>query len=160
MKPRHSPECERTNPTTEETALWVALNRTQRAIYRAMDSELKSRGLPPLRWYDVLWELERTHKGGLRPMEIEKTHLFEQSNLSRLLRRLVDEGLVEILEFPDDGRGHILRITQKGRRMRKRMWAIYGPMIHKFMGQITDVDELERTTSTLRALIDRQKEAG
>ena len=93
-------------------------------------------------------------------MEIEKRHLFEQSNLSRLLRRLVDEGLVEVLEFPDDGRGHILRITQKGRRMRKRMWAIYGPMIHRFMGQVIDIDELESATSTLRKLVDRQHEAG
>ncbi len=141
-------------PTDEETNLWIALNKSQRAIYRAMDSELKVQGLPPLRWYDVLWELERTKRKGLRPFEIEKTHLFEQSNLSRLLQRLVEEGLVDVLDFPDDGRGKVLKITKKGRRMRKRMWAVYGPLIHKFMGRITDVDELNNASSTLKRLID------
>lgn len=140
-------------PTDEETNLWVALNRSQRAIYRAMDSELRSKGLPPLRWYDVLWELERTKQDGLRPLEIEKTHLFEQSNLSRLLQRLVNEGLVETLDFPDDGRGKVLKITTQGRQMRKRMWKVYGPLIHKHMGRITDVGELNGATSTLKALI-------
>lgn len=139
-------------PTEQETNLWVALNRSQRAIYRAMDSALKAEGLPPLRWYDVLWELERTSRKGLRPFEIEKTHLFEQSNLSRLLQRLVREELVEEMEFPDDGRGKMLRITRKGRQLRKRMWKVYGPHIHKFMGRIADPDELDRTSSTLRKL--------
>lgn len=122
-----------------------------------MDAELKAAGLPPLRWYDVLWELERTKQDGLRPKEIEKTHLFEQSNLSRLLQRLVDEGLVEVLDFPDDGRGKIMKITPQGRAMRKRMWAIYGPLIHELMGRITCVDELDRATSTLRKLIDQER---
>ncbi len=123
-----------------------------------MDAELKAKGLPPLRWYDVLWELERTPKDGLRPMEIEKTHLFEQSNLSRLLRRLIDEGLVEELDFPDDGRGKILKITRQGRRMRKRMWAIYGPLIHELMGRVSCSDELDRTASTLRKLTRQERD--
>lgn len=155
MKPCPSPECERVDPTAEQTALWVALNRAQRAIYRTMDAELKANGLPPLRWYDVLWELERTQQDGLRPKEIEKSHLFEQSNLSRLLQRLVDEGLVEVLEYPDDGRGKIMKITPHGRRMRKRMWTIYGPLIHKLMSPIDSSEELSKTSATLGKLIDR-----
>ncbi len=154
MKPRQSPECEHAYPTSEETALWVALNRSQRAIYRAMDSALKANGLPPLRWYDVLWELDRSNRKGLRPLEIEKALLFEQSNLSRLLQRLVEEGLVDVLEFPDDGRGKMIRITSAGRRMRKKMWSVYGPQIRHFMGKITSTDTLEATTATLTQLTD------
>ncbi|MGI9510565.1 MAG: MarR family winged helix-turn-helix transcriptional regulator, partial [Geminicoccaceae bacterium] len=82
-------------PTAEETALWVAFNRAQRSIYRSMDSALKAAGLPPLRWYDVLWSLERSKEKGVRPFELEKLLIFEQSNLSRLLRRMIDAGLVE-----------------------------------------------------------------
>ena len=119
-----------------------------------MDTALKSEGLPPLRWYDVLWELERSKRDGLRPFEIEKTHLFEQSNLSRLLQRLVDEGLVEALEFPDDGRGKLLRITNRGRATRKRMWQVYGPLIHQYMGRVVDVKESDRATKILKSLID------
>lgn len=142
------------NPTEEETKLWLALNLTQRTIYRAMDSALKAKGLPPLRWYDVLWELERTKSNGLRPFEIEQKLIFEQSNLSRLLRRLVGEGLVEEFEFPGDGRGKVLQITAQGRRVRKQMWKVYGPLIHKHICRIPDRDDLANVATALNSLVD------
>ncbi len=153
-KPLKSPECEHMNPTPDETELWVALNLSQRAIYRAMDSALKAEGLPPLRWYDVLWELERTKSNGLRPFEIEQKLIFEQSNLSRLLQRLACEGMVEEFSFPGDGRGKVLKITVKGRETRKRMWKIYGPLIHKHMCKIADQGDLAITVSALNTFID------
>ena len=143
------------NPTQKETELWVALNLSQRAIYRAMDSALKAEGLPPLRWYDVLWELERTESNGLRPFEIEQRLIFEQSNLSRLLRRLASEGMVEEFSFPGDGRGKVLKITARGRETRKRMWKIYGPLIHKHMSKIADQGDQTIAVSVLNTFVDR-----
>ncbi|MEH6548030.1 MAG: hypothetical protein V7701_16455, partial [Sneathiella sp.] len=64
-------------PTEEETKLWVALNLSQTKIYRIIDTALKSEGLPNLRWYDVLWELERAQESGLRPFELERILIFE-----------------------------------------------------------------------------------
>ena len=71
----------------------LALNRVQGRIFRLIAGTRKANGLPPLRWYDVLWELGRA-RDGLRPFAREQLVIFEQSNLARLPLRLVDEGLV------------------------------------------------------------------
>ena len=94
---------------------WVALNLAQRRIYRSMDSALKANGLPPLRWYDVLWSLERSDRAGLYAYELERALIFEQSNLSRLLNRMIREGLVRETACTEDRRAKVLRITAKGK---------------------------------------------
>ena len=142
-------------PTTEETTLWVALNLAQRSVYNAMDSALKSEGLPRLRWYDILWGIERSDADGLRPIEIERSLLFEQSNLSRILRRMIEEGLVKESVCPDDRRGRLLRITAKGRRVRKQMWKIYGPLIHMSMSKASKNHEPAQFTRALKSLIEQ-----
>lgn len=131
-----SRKCDGAYPTAEETALWVALNLAQRSIHRSIDAALKARGLPPLRWYDVLWSLERAEGEVVRPFELEKLLILEQSNLSRLLRRMIDAGLVEESKFQGDRRGKVLGITSKGRRIRGQMWNVYAPLIHKHIGSL------------------------
>ncbi len=137
--------------TPESTALWVALNLAYRSVHRTMEKALKEAGLPPLRWYDVLWELERSDNG-MRPFELENGLLFEQSNLSRMLRRIIDEGLVKEFAYEADGRGKMLRITAKGKRLRARMWKIYGPQIERNFAEIaksTDAGTLVLMLKTL-----------
>ena len=143
-------------PTTDETALWVALNLGQRSVYAEMDAALKAEGLPPLRWYDVLWAIERAGEGGLRPFEMERSLLFEQSNLSRLLRRMIDEGLVEESVCPNDRRGKVLRITAEGCEVRLQMWKVYGPLIHKHMSGLSDGYDLEDIAAALKSLIEER----
>ena len=140
-------------PTDEETALWIALNRSQQKLYRTVDAALKAEGLPPLRWYDVLWSLERAGSEGGRAFELERSLLFEQSNLSRLLSRIIAEGLAEETVYHKDRRGKKLLITAEGRRVRKRMWTIYGPLIHTFMNGVAERDT-KRLAIALGALAD------
>ena len=110
------------------------------------------RGFPPLRWYDVLWELDRA-KDGLRPFELEKKLIFEQSNLSRLLRRIIDEGLIEEFAYPNDGRGKVLKITKSGHSVRKKMWKIYGPLIDEHVGEIAKNSDPASFAATLMSLV-------
>ncbi len=144
-------------PTKEETALWMALNRAQDSVYSAMDAVLKGEGLPRLRWYDVLWSIERAGGPGLRPFELEKALIFEQSNLSRLLRRMIEEGLVEESVLETDRRGRLLRITKKGRQVRKQMWTVYGPMIHAHMSKLSENHDLVKIAAALTALLQEQE---
>jgi len=127
---------------------WVALMRSQRRVFEAIEQDLKAAGLPPLAWYDVLLELDRAGQGRLRPYEIERRTLFAQYNLSRLIDRLEREGLVERQAYDEDGRGQWVVITREGRARRKAMWVVYGAAIQKHLGaglddaQATQVAEL------------------
>ena len=145
---------ETATPTGDETALWVSLNLAQRRIYREMDAALKAADLPPLRWYDVLWSLERDKGGGLRAFELERSLIFEQSNLSRLLTRMIGEGLVRETVCRRDRRAKVLRITAAGRRTRARMWETYGPLIHRHLGAAGTPSELKRIAAALSGVLD------
>ncbi len=139
-------------PTKEETALWIALNLTQRSVYQVMDEALQRNGLPPLRWYDVLWAIERAEDKGARAFELKDRLLFEQSNLSRLLRRIVSEGLVEESVCENDRRGKVLRISARGRAVREEMWKTYGPLIHDYMSRLPAEMNLKDLTSAIGGL--------
>jgi DNA-binding MarR family transcriptional regulator len=108
---------------------WAALLGAQRRALHAVEGALGRARLPPLAWYDVLLELERAGKHGLRPFELQEATLLAQYNLSRLLDRLEKDSLVERRECPQDGRGQVVAIAAAGRTLRRRMWPVYAAAI-------------------------------
>ena len=118
------------NPNDSTTAIWVLLNLAHRQVTGRFEVALKRAGLPNARWYDVLWALEKNGGDkGLRQFELESFSLFDQPNLSRTLKRMVESGLVTQCAAENDGRGRVLRITEAGRDLRARMWQIYGGLM-------------------------------
>lgn len=130
-------------PTKRETEIWVAMNRQTRIIHARINAELKQAGLPSLKWYDVLWAIER-RGGALRPSELEQDLVFEQSSLSHLSKRLVAEGLLSVTNYEGDRRSKLLHITPKGKETRARMWQIYGPRLHEMMAPLALEGGLEQ----------------
>ncbi|HKQ32601.1 MAG TPA: MarR family winged helix-turn-helix transcriptional regulator [Thermodesulfobacteriota bacterium] len=111
--------------TEHETAAWIGLIRTQQYLVGAVEDALGKEGLPPLPWYDVLWELDKSPEGNLRLNEIGKRVLLDKYNVTRLVQRLENEGLVRRVPCAQDGRGIFAHITPKGRKLRERMWPVY-----------------------------------
>src|SRR5262245_20015704 len=114
------------------TKAWVGLVRARHALVSAVEADAKEAGVLPLEWYDVLCDLER-HEKGVRPIELEQRLLFAQYNLSRLIDRMEEAGLVKKLTCPTDKRGHMLFITEAGRRQRKATWPIYARSVNKHL---------------------------
>ncbi|MBO6716904.1 MAG: winged helix-turn-helix transcriptional regulator [Rhizobiaceae bacterium] len=139
-------------PDDASVSAWIALSRAQRVAFRSVEERLKSAGLPPLAWYDALWELEKAGEQGLRPFELERALLFEQYNLSRLADRLAGAGLVERKPCRDDARGHVLTITSAGRELRRRMWTVYSEAIEEAVGRRLGTAEAETLAALLRKL--------
>lgn len=111
-------------PAPDTIAAWTRLVVASRVLLDRVEARLKAEGLPPLGWYDALWELERAD-AALRPFELQERLLLPQYGTSRLLERLVQAGLVERLPVEEDGRGQRVRITPAGREMRGRIWPVY-----------------------------------
>ncbi|OWV79885.1 MarR family transcriptional regulator [Rhizobium sp. R635] len=121
-------------PREAAVSAWTRIMRARERLLGAIEADLKAAGMPPLAWYDVLWELARSEEGRLRPYEIEERTLLAQYNLSRLLDRLEREGLVRREVFADDGRGRWVVITDTGCQLRERMWAVYARSIEAHIG--------------------------
>ena len=140
--------------TPDETAVaaWIGLSRAQRASQGRIEARLKAEKLPPLSWYDALWELEKAGEAGLRPFELERALLFEQYNLSRLADRLAKAELIERGACPEDRRGQVLRISAAGRELRRRMWEVYSRAIEEAVGARLSGAEAASLAALLRKL--------
>lgn len=142
-------------PPEATIAAWIALMRAQQTVLGGVQAALKSAGLPPLDWYDVLLELRRGPAEGLRPYQLEARLLVAQYNLSRLVDRLVAAGLVEKAPCAEDGRGHVLRITPAGRQAQARMWPRYAAALQQHLGAKLAEEEALTLARLLRKLVDQ-----
>ncbi len=138
-------------PSAEATATWIRLMRIQSRVLGAVEQDLKKAGFPPLAWYDALLELSRAPAGELRPVELERQMLIPQYSTSRLIDRLVDDGLAARRECKNDKRGQFVEITEAGRELQKKMWSAYSAAIEKHVGsKLSDAEAAQ-----LSGLLDR-----
>ena len=138
-------------PSATTSDAWVRLMLAQRHVLGDVESALKRSDLPGLAWYDVLLELERVGRDGLRPVALERALLLRQYNLSRQIDRMEAAGLVTRRPCRDDARGQVVMITATGRRMRKRMWPVYGAAIQSAVGEHLNAGQ----AAELAGLLDR-----
>jgi len=130
-------------PSPQATEAWSRLMRVQSRVLSAVEQDLKKAGFPPLAWYDALLELSRGPKGEMRPVELERQMLIPQYSTSRLIDRLVDEGLAVRRECQMDKRGQYVEITEAGRELQKNMWNAYAAAIELHIGsKLSDTDAM------------------
>jgi DNA-binding MarR family transcriptional regulator len=140
---------------SEKIEAWARLIRISQAVLAAVEADLKAAGYPPLAWYDALLELSRDGAPGLRPFELGERILLAQYNLSRLADRLEAAGHLRRAPCPDDARGQILRITDKGLALLDDMWPVYREAIgRRFAAKLSDEE-----TASLTAILGKIRPA-
>ncbi len=141
-----------TTPDDIHVRVWTALATVSRVVFERIEADLKAAGLPSLSWYDALREVERAGPDGIRPFALRPKLLLPQYATSRLLDRLVRDGLVERRACVEDGRGHSLVITESGRELRQKMWDLYGAAIEREIGQTLSGPEAKTLAELLLQL--------
>lgn len=136
-----------------ETA-WIMFIRAQQVLLGRTESALKAAGLPPLSWYDVLLELSRDPDSGLRQYEIGERVLLNKHNLSRLIDRLENDGLVKRQACDIDGRGNIVKITRKGLQLKQAMWPVYAKAIQEFFAESLTTTQIRSLTEIMNTLLE------
>jgi DNA-binding MarR family transcriptional regulator len=130
---------------------WALLLSAHAALVERVEAALAAAGLPPLEWYDVLWELEKANDGRLRMHDLARRVVLSRSNLTRLADRLADEKLLAREACPEDRRGAYCVITPAGRELRKRMWPVYrGAVDARFSRHVS-----EREAATMSDALER-----
>ena len=120
---------------------WAVLLTAHAALIERIETALAEAGLPPLGWYDVLWELEKAEHGKLRMHELARRVVLSRSNLTRLADRLEDARLIEREDTAHDRRGYDCVITRAGLAMRKKMWPVYKTEIERLFSRHITVEE-------------------
>ncbi len=139
-----------TKPSDTTTDIWISLSRGYQRILCAIEKSLKDASLPPLAWYDVLLELDRVGKAGLRPFELQEKLLLPQYSLSRLLGKIQQAGYLEQLPCDEDGRGQRVVITRPGKIKRQAMWQVYGPALEQEIAERLSKKDSKELSKLLR----------
>ena len=150
---------EMTMPDETTEAAWTRLMRAQGAALSHVEAALKDAGLPPLAWYDVLLEVERAGKAGIRAIDLQQKLLLPQYGISRLLSKIEAAGYVSRQSSTEDGRSQEIVITAAGRQLRRRMWAVYGPAIEQAVGSKLTARERETLAGLLEKLTSPRADA-
>jgi DNA-binding MarR family transcriptional regulator len=127
---------------------WAVLLTAHAELTGRIEAALAAAGLPPLGWYDVLWELEKA-EGGLRMAELARRVVLSRSNLTRLADRLEAEGLIERRDSAEDKRGYDCVITREGRAMRRKMWPVYEAGIQRLFASRVSAEEARTLAAAL-----------
>jgi len=108
------------NLNRDELAAWQAFLHAHQQVIDTLDAELRAEHGLSLSDYDVLLRLARAPEGKLHMTELARRIMFSPSGLTRVVDRLVRDGLVERLRDTADARVVFARLTEKGRdRLRK-----------------------------------------
>jgi DNA-binding MarR family transcriptional regulator len=128
------------NPDPKAHA-WAVLLTAHATLVEKIEIALAQAGLPPLAWYDVLWELEKADGGKLRMHELAQRIVLSRSNLTRLADRLERAKLIERADTAHDRRGYDCVVTPAGLAMRKKMWPVYKVEIERLFSKHITLEE-------------------
>ena len=124
---------------------WESLFRAQVAVMRTLAAEFPTRDVS-FNEYDVMFNLTRQPNRELRLRDLNKHVLLTQPSVSRLVDRLVARGLVAKCPEPNDARGTIIRLTDEGYALFRRVAVEHMKTITERVGGRLDQDELDRLT--------------
>ncbi|HEX8665252.1 MAG TPA: MarR family transcriptional regulator [Beijerinckiaceae bacterium] len=129
--------------------VWFRFIRLHRRVSGAVAGELKAIGLS-IPQFDLLSTL--TEREGLTQQELAERLYVTKGNVSGLVDRLVEAGLVERRAIDGDRRSHALHLTDKGRDLAAQGIAAQQAYVRRTLGRLPpqDLADLERVVLAWR----------
>lgn len=135
--------------TPDPLRVWFRFLRLHRRAAGAVAAELKTVGLS-IPQFDLLSTL--TEQEGLSQQELAARLYVTKSNVTGLLDRMVEAGLVERRTIPGDRRSNALHLTDKGRKLAEQGIALQKAYVTRTLGALDprDLADLERVVLAWR----------
>ncbi len=139
----------RRDEAPDPTRVWLRFVRLQQRLTTAMGARLRAIGLS-IPQFDLISTL--TEREGATQQELAERLYVTKGNVSGLVDRLVEAGLVERRAIPGDRRSHALHLTDKGRELALAGLAVQADYVAQTLGSLppSDVAELERIVLSWR----------
>ena len=121
-----------------DLAAWRAFLRAHAQIVRRLEHDLVTEHDLPLPSYDVLVQLSEAPDRRLRMTQLAERVLLSRSGLTRLVDRLVRDGLVERQACPSDARGTLAVLTDAGLDRLRSAWPTHLRGVEeRFVGRLS-----------------------
>ncbi len=124
----------------DRKAAWEGFLHCQAALVQQLSRELDDAGEIPLSTYDILVQVSEAG-GRLRLRDLVDRVVLSQPGLSRKVARLEQEGLLDRLPDPTDGRGVLVKISRSGRSALRSAAQVHVSGIERTFATRVDDDE-------------------
>jgi DNA-binding MarR family transcriptional regulator len=138
--------------TPEQLEVWRLFIRAQSRVMRRLEADLLAVHDLPLAWYDVLVRLLEADGRRLRMSELAERVMLSPSGLTRLVDRMVEEGLLERAQAERDGRGFYAVLTDAGYERLREASGTHLRGVHDYVVGRFDDAELATLTELLRRI--------
>lgn len=138
-------------PDDDLVRAWSGLLRLHAQLVPLIDRDLERATGMPLRWYDVLLELNAAPERRLRMAELSDAVVLSRTRVSRVVDELVGAGYVTRTPNPDDRRSAYAELSPAGRGAFRKAAPIYLELIRSHLGRRLN----ERDAAQLHRILDR-----
>lgn len=139
---------------------WEAFNAAHGALGNELDRGLREATGIPNRWYQTLEALPRHQEAGLDQTRLAALVGLSQSATSRLVSRLVSEGLVSRSRSEEDARTSLLTLTTKGASLLRDARQQYAAVLFERFGRVVARHDLDQFISIMTELTDEAALSG
>ena len=146
------------SPSPERRRAWRLFFESALALIDVLGKELEEAVGIPMRWYDVLVQLEESPEGISMNLLAERV-LHSKSGFTRVVDRMEEEGLVRRVRPEHDRRTILVVLTDKGTETMERARSYHRDGIERhFARHLTDADvrcltqALEKVSTYVRPL--------
>ena len=137
--------------------LWLRFLKATRAIEAELREKLRAEFDTTLPRFDVMAALSR-HPEGLKMSQLSGVLRVSNGNVTGIVDRLADDGLLERVAVPGDRRASRVRLTEAGRAQFSAQADAHERWISDIMGDF-EGEEAERLAARLTALDTKRETA-
>jgi DNA-binding MarR family transcriptional regulator len=139
------------SPSPERLRAWRLYLESALALLDVLDTELKRDAGIPMRWYDVLVQLEET-PDGLRMNELAERILYSKSGFTRVVDRMEEAGLVRRVRPDNDRRSILIVLTDTGRQTMETARRHHRHAINQHFSQHLTDNDIKALTRALEKI--------
>ena len=139
------------SPSPERLRAWRLYFESALALNDLLDTELEREAGIPLRWYDVLVQLEES-PAGIPMNALADRILYSKSGFTRVVDRMEEAGLVRRVRPEHDRRSILVVLTDKGSDTMKRARRYHRDGIERHFSQHLSSTEIKALTRALEKI--------
>ncbi len=133
------PACVREPASKERLRLWLKLLKLSSGVEAELRRRLRDDHGTTLPRFDVMAALSR-HPDGLKMSDLSGYLKVSNGNVTGIVDRLTEEGLVLRMAVPGDRRAQLARLTPKGHRAFASLAECHEGWINDLLGTLTPED--------------------
>ena len=138
----------------EILGVWSELFVGHALAIRAVEAAMSEKAPLSIDEYDVMLCISRAEKQRIRFSHLAEASIYTKSGITRIIKRLEEEGFVAREECPNDKRGTFAVLSDAGKQALRETWKWYSTAILKVLSPCYTQNEAQKLRELLEKIVE------